>query len=644
MTFFRQNAFLLLLLLIILVGSLWLYIPTAAHGLIYGGGVESESAQLQRVANRLGIAHSTGYPLWTLIGYGAARLADALDANPYTAITYTSTLAVALGLMGVFLAGRLVGSTASALGAVALLATTSTVWHIATITETQALHFACMAAIWWGIVAHTDRPDRAWPLLIMAGAAGVGLANHRTILFSIGAAGLVVLVGGTWRRWPLRRWALLIALVGLPLLSYGYLFIRVQDPHVVYSTRPTWFPAQIDNGVIVDLIRGTLQSGEGLEGNLVLPRDDAPARLDFVRDNLQADLSALGLVAGVAGWGLIGSRRPRVLLAAVFFAGAWVIFLMSWRLDWKAVIYQHALLMLAAFGWAGLLAAPRYLPDKRRPRWVAHPAVLVALSLPLFVAARGFYLDNYAARDLSADNRGDALYSAFAALPPDAVVQTGGWSPDAFILLEYLDSSGRTDVLPVGAESAEQVAARAQSEVRPVILGPFLRGIFGLYSGSLYFQARGLSFSGTLAPELFALRPADDLRLLEEAAAATVIEAPIAPEVSLYSYTIIPQAERYVVVLYWRAARVPMPSYSVFTHLRAYGTACDAASLQRLISQDDSSGTVRNIHPTTVWQADELVKDTYFVPRPDAVPAGAALVVGMTLDGVRVGEWCVPAP
>lgn len=643
----RQTIVVAILCAMICIGAMAVYIPTAAQGLIYGGGVESESAQLQRVANRLGIAHSTGYPLHTLSGYVAARLADAVGENPYTAITYTSTIAVAAGLVWFFLAARLVGSTASAFAATALLAATSTVWHIATITETQALHFACMTAIWWGTLAHIEQPNRTWPLAVIALASGIGLANHRTIVFSIGAAGLVILLGWTWRTWSARRWVLLIVLTLLPLLSYGYLYARVNtDPFVVYSTRPSWFPAQIDNAVVTDLIRGTLQSGEGLEGNLVLPDEDAEERFIFVRTNLQHDITTLWLGLGVVGWLLVGLHRPRLLLAGGFMAASWIIFLMSWRLDWKAVIYQHALLLLASLGVAMVFAAPRYLPQRlvSRRTWITHPALMTILALPIALGAYNLYNDHVTGRDLSGDNRGDVLYAQLDALPSGVVYQTGGWTPDAFILLEYLDDTQRTDVLPIGAESADEVATRAANTDETVIFGPFLRGFFGLYSGSLFFQERGLSFSGTTGPDLFQLRPNNDPRLIAEVSDATPLNISISPDVTLLAYAIDTQADAYVLTLYWRADNVPMPHYSIFTHLRQYGSACDEATLQSLISQDDSAGPVRNMHPTTVWQAEEIVKDTYFIPRPELLPDGAAIVVGMTLNGQRTGQWCTPAP
>ncbi|PJF39457.1 MAG: hypothetical protein CUN55_14295 [Phototrophicales bacterium] len=637
----RLNHVVVVCVCLIILGALWLYTSTAAQGLIYGGGVESESAQLQRVANRLGIAHSTGYPLHTMLGYLAARMAEGLGENPYTAITYTSSVAAAIGLAFFFLAARQVGNVVSALGATALLAVSDTLWHTATITETQALHFACMAAIWWGILAHIQQPQRFWPLAIIALGAGVGLANHRTIVFSIGAAGIVVLWRGAWRAWSWKRWIALGVLLFIPLLSYGYLFIRAQDPHVVYSTRPTWFPAQMSNEVVIDLIRGTLQSGEGLEGNLVFPRDDAPQRLEFVYGNLSADIGKWWLIIGGAGWLFIGIKRPSVLIGGAMMALAWIIFLMSWRLDWKAVIYQHALLLLMALGWAAFFDLPRYaFPNVRHK---LHLWGMLIFSVPLFIGTRWTYAQHLEARDLSSDRFGDRLYAQLDALPPNAIFQSGGWTPDAFIALEYLDDSGRMDVLPMGADSAEGVASRAQTSDRPIIIGPFLRGFFGLYSGSLFFQERGLSFSGTGGPDLFQLRPYDDLRLTTEADAATVLDISITPEVTLYSYILEPRPDYFVLTLYWRAESAPMPHYSVFTHLRAYGVACDESTLQGLISQDDSSGTVRNMHPTTVWHSGEIVKDTYFIPRPPALPQGAAIVVGMTLNGERIGQWCTPA-
>jgi hypothetical protein len=130
---------------------------------------------------------------------------------------------------------------------------------------------------------------------------------------------------------------------------------------------------------------------------------------------------------------------------------------------------------------------------------------------------------------------------------------------------------------------------------------------------------------------------------VQETNQAMVVDKPIAPNIKLYSYDLEWRSDRLNVILYWQAVDTTEISYAVFTHLRDYGTACDEGTLLSLIAQDDSIGTVRNMHPTNWWQTDEIVKDSYFIELPDGdLPEGAALVIGMTQAGERVGEICLP--
>lgn len=620
--------------------ALWLYTTTATPGLIVGGGIESESAQLQRVANRLGIAHSTGYPLHTMIGYAAARLAEVFEADPYTWITYTSAVVSGIALVMFFLLLLEVASPPAALAGTALLMVTNTFWHISTITETQALHAMSVLGLWWLTIVHLKNPKRFAPLVGMALLAGIGLGNHRTIAFSIGAVGLAVLFSGAWLKWSWRQWLILAGVFILPVLSYGYLYWRADDPSVVFSTRITWFPAELDSGDVTDIIRGTLQSGEGLEGNLVLPKDDAPGRWDFVVSNLDNELSRLGLWLGVAGLGLLSWRYWRLAIVFAFYFVAWLVFLMSWRLDWKAVIYYHAVIAVLVMGLAVLASFPLYfmrIPNSR--------LLMAVLALPLFAVALDTYFDNRPLEDRSNDRRGIEIYDELAYLHDEDWIYlfTGGWMPDTFIALEYIDDSGRRDIWPQDTLNAQDVADAAFRGERAVYISPALRGFFGLYSQSTFFRDRNLAFSGTESPLFFELRPYDDPQLREEADTATIVDVEITPEVNLYSFDTQIQDDRLALTLFWQATKPPSNAYAVFTHLRDYGEACEEGALRDLIAQDDSSGTVRNIHPTNWWQEGEIVKDTYFIDwTPKSMPDGASLVIGMTLNGERVGEYCVP--
>ena len=64
----------------------------------------------------------------------------------------------------------------------------------------------------------------------------------------------------------------------------------------------------------------------------------------------------------------------------------------------------------------------------------------------------------------------------------------------------------------------------------------------------------------------------------------------------------------------------------------------------RLLSQDDSRDPVEGAYPTIFWEEGEIVKDTYFIPWPsEPLPSnGVAVTVGLTLNGERMEEFCLP--
>lgn len=628
--------------LLIFCTALWLYTTTAVPSLVVGGGVESESAELQRVANRLGIAHSTGYPIYTLAGYMAARLGDGLNQNPYTWITYSSALASAIALVLFFQVALLVASPPSAFGATGLLMASNTVWHISTIPETQALHAISLIGLFWLMLLHLFRPQKFGPLVGMAFLAGLGLANHRTIVLAFPAVGLAVLLSGAWRHLKLKQWGILGIALMLPILSYGYIYLRVNtDPHVVFSTRPSWFPAEMDNQIATDVIRGKLQTGEGLEGNIRLPKGDFSERLDFVWGNLQDELTTIGVWAGILGLPLLTFKNWRTGVVLAAYLVPWTIFLMAWRLDWKAVIYQHALVMPLIVGLMVLASWPFNLAKNLAKKWKS-PVLLTIFALPLIWLAIHTYFQNRPERDLSHDRRGEAYLAQMEYLSHGAVVFGGGWSPETFILLEFLDNHHRTDLLPLDSRNVNDVIAESLNLNRDTYITPFFRSIFGLYAGSTWIQERGVAFSGTHTEIFLQVRPPFDPRLQVEAEGATIVQTPIAPGIELYSYTILSDPDGIRLALYWRATEAIDTRYSVFTHLRHY--AADGGV--RLLSQDDAYIPVENSYPTDLWEEGQIVKDTYYIRWPhEPLPVdGLKIVIGMTLSatGERTAEFEIP--
>jgi hypothetical protein len=633
----------LILSIIIFLVALWLYTSAAVPGLVVGSAIESESAELQRVANRLGIAHSTGYPLYTMLGYGMARLGDAIENDPYTWITYLSALGSAIGLVFFFQAALALGPAPVAVGLTLVLGVSDTMWHISTIAETQGLHTISVFGMVWLMIEHVQQPRRLWPLAGLAFLAGLGLANHRTIVLIFPAAGLLFLLGGAWRRLDIKQWALLIVLVLIPVASHGYLFWRVRDPYVVFSTRVSFFPSTIDSDTMVDLIRGELQDGSGLEGNIRLPKDDFNERLDYVWGNVEDELGESLVIICLIGLGVLALRNWRLGVMSAAYLIPWVVFLMSWRLDWKAVIYQHGLL---AFLLLGVAAMAQLCVDfsqgiAKGSRW-RYLMVASLLSLPIVWLGSRTYFEHRPLRDLSGDERGLQYYAAMEKLPPSTLVFTGGWTPDTFIMLEYMDEVERTDLLPFAMMSVEGLIQEIRNAYFDnYYISPFMRGHWGLYSEALGIPQQGIAFSGTNTDIFIQARAKFDPQLQAEAEAVTVVEYDIAPEIELYSYDLNMTDTNIELTLFWKMRETTETRYSVYTHLRYI----DADGLERLLGQDDAFSPVEGTYPTVVWGAGEIVKDTYSIPLPDRrLPDGGSTVnIGMTLSytGERVGEFVI---
>ena len=141
------------ILLISLLGLcfLTLYVNTLAPDLLPADGGE-----LQLIAAKLGVAHPTGFPLYTMLANLATRLPigpnEAYRVNLFSALTSTATLIL------VFLAVyRLSGSRLAGLLAASILGTSTTFWSQATTANVRSLTALFTAAALYLLLLLRDR-------------------------------------------------------------------------------------------------------------------------------------------------------------------------------------------------------------------------------------------------------------------------------------------------------------------------------------------------------------------------------------------------------------------------------------------------------------------------------------------------------
>ncbi len=199
---------------------------------------DKDSGEFALVLARLGLAHPTGYPLYTLAGHVFVVLLHAAGASWTYAANAFSALgaALAMGLLHALGARLLHERRVAHAGWVALLPVLAfapqPAWtSIATLAEVYSWHaawvaLACLAA-WSG--ARTLADARAGEsatrrvALLWGAIVGAGLAHHLTSVFF--AAPLTLALATLVARRPRGRVVLaLTALVGAvpPLLTLGY--------------------------------------------------------------------------------------------------------------------------------------------------------------------------------------------------------------------------------------------------------------------------------------------------------------------------------------------------------------------------------------------------------------------------------------
>lgn len=142
-----------------------------------------DTAEFQRVAPQLAVAHPTGYPLYTTLGGLWSQLPLGTPAWRMNLLS-AAAAAAAAGL--VYLLGRAIGQTAPVAAAAALaLAASRTFWSQATIAEVYALAALLQAAF---LLALLRWREGRWPLWAAGLVLGLALAHHRTIVLMLPGA------------------------------------------------------------------------------------------------------------------------------------------------------------------------------------------------------------------------------------------------------------------------------------------------------------------------------------------------------------------------------------------------------------------------------------------------------------------------
>ncbi len=231
---------------LIFIISLTLYIATLAPSV---ATLFDDSLEFQLVTYRLGIAHPTGYPLYTLLGklFTLLPVGDiAYRVNMMSAV-FGAAAAAALYLLIIQAGTSFRPGWTIHLGGLfgaALLAVSQVFWQQATLAEVYTLNALFVAALL--LLATSPRPA----LYTLAVLAGLSLTHHRTIVLLLPALALYIYLNRNL--YHLTRKRVIISLIfGLfPLLFYLYLPLRGHVGSLDGTYQNTWagFWRQVSTG------------------------------------------------------------------------------------------------------------------------------------------------------------------------------------------------------------------------------------------------------------------------------------------------------------------------------------------------------------------------------------------------------------
>lgn len=381
-----------------------------------------DAGELAAVASTLGIAHPTGYPLFTILG----RLVTAAPGplEPLARLSLLSALcgAAAAALISIATRRILVASgkrqdiaNFGGLAAGLLLAAGRTAWRQSVIVEVYALHLLLLAALFYLALLATDATRgteaRGRSLALLAYVAGLAIGNHLSAALLLPALAYLIAreQDAAWLLRSLPR-LILVFLIGLSI--YTYLPVRsATDPlldwgdpetpgnlfrHATGAVYRVWF--------LSSLTVATKQLGRFLE---LLPWEMTP----------------LALIAAAAGLSVLWRRTPRLAHTTILLVVLNLLYAINYDIHDIDSYFLPTFLVVAV--WAGIgVSSGAELIAHRFPTPLARCASL-ALTLALPFCA---LLWNAG----SASQRGNFLVAdytraMFDSLEPRAVILSRQW-------------------------------------------------------------------------------------------------------------------------------------------------------------------------------------------------------------------------
>ncbi|MER3523571.1 MAG: hypothetical protein C4326_05730 [Ignavibacteria bacterium] len=396
-----------------------------------------DSGELAAVCCTLGIAHPTGYPLFTLLGWVFSRLPIAAEeiqrlnmmaallcaAGIYffyhlTHFVLTTTFSEGTGLRWKGKDMRAAGIQVASVGASLLLAFSETYWSQATSIEVYALHVLFLALVLLTFLkavyaadpnseaATVIREERRWYLF--AFVLGLSFSNHMTTILL--APGLLYLYfasqGAGAESW--RRIARLSVPFFVGLSAYLYLPLRASQSPLFNWGNPVTLERFLWHW-----------TGKQYRVWIFSSTEAAARQFTYFVSTLPFEFAYAGIVVALIGAIAIWRGKRQLAITLVLLFVGCVLYSINYDIHDIDSYFLLAYVCIGLFAAAGLLVALRWLSERLRfaPATVA---VLAVSTAPLWVHfQQADETDNYLVEDYTRN--------VFASLQPNALVLSFQW-------------------------------------------------------------------------------------------------------------------------------------------------------------------------------------------------------------------------
>lgn len=568
--------------LAIFLAALAFYLTTLAPGMLRG-----DSGEFQWAMASLNVAHATGYPLFTLIGYGWQLVP--LSNNIAWQLNLLAPFFAALAAATIFVLIRetTARGDAALIGAL-FFAVTPVMWFNASILEVYSLHAFLLALIAY-LLSRWSRERTLPDASIVSGSngalylacfvLGLALAHHRLIVLALPA--LIYFIFATEPRFlfnlPRLLGCVLLILPGL--LLYMYVPLRLL---------PEGFSLEFS---VYDIILGREYAASFLR-----ELNPLPVLVEIPFRNFHIGL-ALALIGAVTLF-----RRAKHLNVALWLIYlADVAFALVYSVPDVEVFLTSSFVVTAIWIGAGAAFLLEWIGERAGARNSRGAQVVVAsvlMILPLFGLTRFGEIQAAVAMEMAPEARARAI--ADARLPEGAYLELDWETATALRFLQATEKL-RPDL------DARLIEMNKREE--------FWHALSNVNAGRAVFVERGLKWTRTPAGYVTREHQPQLAQIVQAPIEMTRLAAKINEQVELVGYHAAPEA----LTLYWRVNKPLNKDVATFVHF------LDAAGEK--IGQDDRAACCEAVYGyrTSEWEPGQIYTDV-FKPAPVGT---VSLLVGM---------------